>query len=139
MIALVISDVHANLEALDRVLEDAATRGYDEAWFLGDAVGYGAGYRCPRPMRVGIAAVGYGDGYPRHAPTGTPVKIAGQSAQAAACVAKGPHLITAARQSAFEHPANRLIVVYDPNSAHTSSPTKPPAGRREVSSEAAGF
>ncbi len=47
----------------------------------GDAVGYGAGYRCPRPMRVGIAAVGYGDGYPRHAPTGTPVKIAGQSAQ----------------------------------------------------------
>ncbi|MBK7782172.1 MAG: metallophosphoesterase family protein [Ardenticatenia bacterium] len=41
MIALVISDVHANLEALDRVLEDAATRGYDEVWFLGDAVGYG--------------------------------------------------------------------------------------------------
>jgi diadenosine tetraphosphatase ApaH/serine/threonine PP2A family protein phosphatase len=41
MIALVISDVHANLEALDRVLEDAGVRGYDEVWFLGDAVGYG--------------------------------------------------------------------------------------------------
>lgn len=41
MIALVISDVHANLEALERVLEDAAARGYDEVWFLGDAVGYG--------------------------------------------------------------------------------------------------
>jgi alanine racemase len=29
-------------------------------------------------MRVGIVACGYGDGYPRHAPTGTPVQVAGQ-------------------------------------------------------------
>ena len=44
----------------------------------GDRVGYGGSYHCPRAMRVGIAAVGYGDGYPRHAPTGTPVRVAGQ-------------------------------------------------------------
>lgn len=46
----------------------------------GEAVGYGATFVCPQPMRIGIAAVGYGDGYPRHAPGGTPVKIAGQDA-----------------------------------------------------------
>ena len=44
----------------------------------GAAIGYGGTYTCARPMRVGVAAVGYGDGYPRHAPTGTPVLVAGQ-------------------------------------------------------------
>lgn len=46
----------------------------------GDAIGYGAGYRCPEDMPVGVAAVGYGDGYPRHAPAGTPVLVNGQRA-----------------------------------------------------------
>lgn len=41
----------------------------------GDAVGYGGTYVCPEDMRVGVAAIGYGDGYPRHAPTGTPVVV----------------------------------------------------------------
>jgi diadenosine tetraphosphatase ApaH/serine/threonine PP2A family protein phosphatase len=41
MTALVISDVHANLEALEAVLADVAGQGYDELWFLGDIVGYG--------------------------------------------------------------------------------------------------
>jgi alanine racemase len=45
----------------------------------GDRVGYGGSFVCQHAMRIGIAAVGYGDGYPRHAPTGTPVKIAGQA------------------------------------------------------------
>ncbi|HUW50511.1 MAG TPA: alanine racemase, partial [Sulfuricella sp.] len=43
----------------------------------GDAVGYGATYRAAKPMRVGIVACGYADGYPRHAPTGTPVLVNG--------------------------------------------------------------
>ncbi len=47
---------------------------------LGDRIGYGGTYICAHPMRVGIAAIGYGDGYPRHAPSGTPVRVAGQSA-----------------------------------------------------------
>lgn len=46
----------------------------------GERVGYGGTYVCPHAMRIGIAAVGYGDGYPRHAPSGTPVKIDGQTA-----------------------------------------------------------
>lgn len=44
----------------------------------GEAVGYGAAYRCPVAMRVGIAAIGYGDGYPRHAANGAPVLVRGQ-------------------------------------------------------------
>jgi predicted phosphodiesterase len=37
----VISDVHANLEALETILSDIKKRGIDEVLFLGDAVGYG--------------------------------------------------------------------------------------------------
>ena len=35
-------------------------------------------YVADKPMRVGVVACGYADGYPRHAPTGTPVLVAGQ-------------------------------------------------------------
>lgn len=44
----------------------------------GEGVGYGQLFRAERPMRVGIVACGYADGYPRHAPTGTPVWVAGR-------------------------------------------------------------
>lgn len=46
----------------------------------GAAIGYGGCFVCPEPMPVGIAAIGYGDGYPRRIPTGTPVWIRGQRA-----------------------------------------------------------
>lgn len=39
---LVLSDIHANLDALDAVLASAATEGWDKALVLGDLVGYGA-------------------------------------------------------------------------------------------------
>jgi diadenosine tetraphosphatase ApaH/serine/threonine PP2A family protein phosphatase len=39
---LILSDIHANLEALDACLQDAETHGYDETLVLGDLVGYGA-------------------------------------------------------------------------------------------------
>ena len=38
---LVITDLHANIEALDACLADAAVRGYDRTLVLGDIVGYG--------------------------------------------------------------------------------------------------
>ncbi|MBK8753880.1 MAG: alanine racemase [Candidatus Competibacteraceae bacterium] len=44
----------------------------------GEAVGYGGTWICPEEMDVGVAAVGYGDGYPRHAPSGTPVLVNGR-------------------------------------------------------------
>jgi alanine racemase len=43
----------------------------------GERVGYAATYECPEDMLVGVAAIGYGDGYPRSAPTGTPVLVNG--------------------------------------------------------------
>lgn len=47
----------------------------------GEAVGYGAQFVTQQPMRVGIVALGYADGYPRHAPTGTPVAVDGSITQ----------------------------------------------------------
>ncbi|MFD2365745.1 alanine racemase [Pseudoduganella sp. GCM10020061] len=43
----------------------------------GDTVGYGSRFVAPGPMRVGILACGYADGYPRHAPHGAPVVVDG--------------------------------------------------------------
>lgn len=43
----------------------------------GASVGYGHLFTASAPMRVGIVACGYADGYPRHAPTGTPVTVHG--------------------------------------------------------------
>lgn len=47
----------------------------------GEPVGYGAKFLSPRPTRVGVVAMGYADGYPRQAPTGTPVLVAGKRSQ----------------------------------------------------------
>ncbi|MFK5915500.1 MAG: alanine racemase [Woeseiaceae bacterium] len=44
----------------------------------GEAIGYGATYRCEKDLTIGIVAIGYGDGYPRHAKTGTPVVVNGK-------------------------------------------------------------
>ncbi len=43
----------------------------------GDSVGYGCHFVAEQPMRIGVAACGYADGYPRSAPTGTPVLVDG--------------------------------------------------------------
>lgn len=47
----------------------------------GEHIGYAATFQCPETMRVGVAAIGYGDGYPRSAQTGTPVLVNGRRAQ----------------------------------------------------------
>ncbi|NOX77079.1 MAG: alanine racemase [Gammaproteobacteria bacterium] len=44
----------------------------------GDTVGYGGDWTCPTDLPLGIVAIGYGDGYPRHAPSGTPVLVNGK-------------------------------------------------------------
>ena len=45
---------------------------------FGDTVGYGGAFTADRPMRIGVVACGYADGYPRHAPSGTPVVVDGR-------------------------------------------------------------
>lgn len=44
----------------------------------GERIGYGGNFMAEQDMTVGVVACGYGDGYPRHAPTGTPVLVDGQ-------------------------------------------------------------
>ncbi|MCW5661220.1 MAG: alanine racemase [Burkholderiaceae bacterium] len=43
----------------------------------GDTVGYGNTFSAAQPMRIGVVACGYADGYPRHAGSGTPVLVDG--------------------------------------------------------------
>ncbi len=45
----------------------------------GEAVGYGGTYLCRKDTRIGVVAAGYGDGYPRVMPSGTPVLVNGQT------------------------------------------------------------
>lgn len=49
----------------------------------GERIGYSATWEAPEDMAVGVAAVGYGDGYPRLAPAGTPVLVNGRMAAVA--------------------------------------------------------
>ena len=43
----------------------------------GEAVGYGSRFIAQKPMKIGVVACGYADGYPRHAPSGTPIIVDG--------------------------------------------------------------
>ncbi len=46
----------------------------------GETIGYGGTWACPEDMPVGVVAMGYGDGYPRHAEPGTPILVNGRRA-----------------------------------------------------------
>jgi alanine racemase len=48
-----------------------------------ESVGYGATHTAMRTQRIGVIACGYADGYPRHAPNGTPVLVCGKKARTA--------------------------------------------------------
>ncbi len=45
--------------------------------YPGASVGYGSSFVASAPMRIGVVACGYADGYPRVCPSGTPVLVAG--------------------------------------------------------------
>ncbi|MBA2238766.1 MAG: alanine racemase [Lysobacter sp.] len=47
----------------------------------GECIGYSATWQCPEDMPVGVAAIGYGDGYPRATPSGTPVLVGDRRTQ----------------------------------------------------------
>jgi alanine racemase len=46
----------------------------------GETIGYSGSFTCPEDMPVAVIAIGYGDGYPRNAPNGTPVLVNGKRA-----------------------------------------------------------
>lgn len=45
---------------------------------VGESVGYGARFTATKVTRIGVVACGYADGYPRHAPNGTPIAVNGK-------------------------------------------------------------
>jgi len=45
----------------------------------GETIGYGSNWRTERDTRIGVVAIGYGDGYPRHAKNGTPIWLNGRN------------------------------------------------------------
>jgi alanine racemase len=47
----------------------------------GESLGYGHRFTATQKMRIGVVACGYADGYPRHAPNGTPIAVAGKMTQ----------------------------------------------------------
>ena len=47
----------------------------------GESVGYAAMWTAQRPSRIATVTIGYGDGYPRRAESGTPVLVTGQRAE----------------------------------------------------------
>lgn len=71
--------------------EDALQRGLNPVMTLraklisvktveaGASVGYGATYVCAQDQRIGVISIGYGDGYPRRMPEGTPVLVSCQT------------------------------------------------------------
>lgn len=71
---------HPNTETLQPVmtLVSAVISVRDVA--PGESVGYGAIWTARRPSRIATVSIGYGDGYPRQAPSGTPVLVNGQRA-----------------------------------------------------------
>ncbi|OAJ71646.1 alanine racemase [Methylobacillus sp. MM3] len=73
---------YSDLSFADLDLHPAMTLGSEiiaiQAMQPGDAVGYGRRFIAEKPTRVGVVACGYADGYPRHAPNGTPIAVAGK-------------------------------------------------------------
>lgn len=47
----------------------------------GEGIGYGGSFQSEREQAIGVVAIGYGDGYPRHAGTGTPVRLRGRESR----------------------------------------------------------
>ena len=47
----------------------------------GESLGYGHRFTATQKTRIGVVACGYADGYPRHAPNGTPIAVAGKMTQ----------------------------------------------------------
>ena len=72
---------HATRSAAALKLKPAMTLGTEiisvQTLAAGESVGYGATYTATKPERIAVIACGYADGYPRSAPTGTPVLVAG--------------------------------------------------------------
>lgn len=78
----------------------------------GERVGYGATWECPEDMNIGVAAIGYGDGYPRSARSGTPVRVG--EAPAAVIGRVSMDLLTLDLRDAPEAKVGDVVTLWDP-------------------------
>ena len=78
----------------------------------GERIGYNGLWECPEDMPVGVAAVGYGDGYPRSAVAGTPVLVGNQRVPVIGRVSMD--LITLDLRSAPEAKVGDRVVLWGP-------------------------
>ncbi|QQX79557.1 alanine racemase [Shewanella sp. KX20019] len=65
---------HGLLPAMDLVSQLIAIREHK----AGESAGYGSFWTADKDTKLGVVAIGYGDGYPRNAPLGTPVLVNGR-------------------------------------------------------------
>ncbi|EIJ43986.1 alanine racemase [Beggiatoa alba B18LD] len=72
------SNTVAKDEGLQSVMQFQSALISVKQYRKGEPIGYGATWRCPQAMPVGVVAAGYADGYPRHAPSGTPILVNGR-------------------------------------------------------------
>ena len=75
--------IHPNTEALRPVMTLSSRIISIRDVKPGASVGYGANWSASRPSRIATVTIGYGDGYPRLAPNGTPVLVNGRRASLA--------------------------------------------------------
>ncbi|WP_310625527.1 alanine racemase [Limnohabitans sp.] len=75
----------------------------------GDTVGYGSSFKADAPMRIGVVACGYADGYPRHCPTGTPVLVDGVRTRTLGCVSMDMLAVYLGPCDAAGHVAGRSV------------------------------
>ena len=78
----------------------------------GEHVGYGATWECPEDMPIGIAAIGYGDGYPRSARSGTPVLVG--DAPAAVIGRVSMDLLTLDLRNALDAKVDDVVTLWGP-------------------------
>lgn len=76
-----LAEPHANTQALQPVMTFASKVIALRSVEPGGAVGYGGTFVARRPTIIATVAAGYGDGYPRQTPNGTPVLVNGKRAQ----------------------------------------------------------
>lgn len=75
----------------------------------GEAVGYGGAWRAPHDTRLGIVSAGYGDGYSRYLPSGTPVLVEGRTATLAGKVSMDAAAVDLGPDSSAS-PGDRVIL-----------------------------
>ena len=131
---LIISDMHANLQALEAVLADAERVGYDEVLVLGDLVGYGGDPSAVMDRTLGLDPVAvirgnhdkvcaglespaFFNDIARHSIEWTMASLAPAQLKALAALPKGPRLVTEGLEICHGSPFDEDYYLFDEGDA----------------------